>query len=251
MVDATRGGSGGVGGRGELKRIVRTMEAVYVYEAPVRLWHWVNALAITVLAVTGYLIGSPLPSMPGEASAHFLMGYIRFAHFSAGYVLAVFFLMRLYWAIVGNRHARQIFLPPVWKPAFWGGVLHEFLWYAFIVKHPRKYAGHNPLAVLMMHFAFVWGIVFMIVTGFALYGEGEGMNSWQFRMFSSWVIPLFGQSQDVHTWHHLVMWGMVSFALVHIYAAIREDIMSRQTMVSAIISGWRQFRDDRPLDDGH
>ena len=59
--------------------------AVYVYEAPVRIWHWVNALAITVLAVTGYLIGSPPPSLPGEASEHFLMGYIRFAHFAAAY----------------------------------------------------------------------------------------------------------------------------------------------------------------------
>ena len=32
----------------------------YVYEAPVRLWHWINAACILVLAVTGYLIGSPL-----------------------------------------------------------------------------------------------------------------------------------------------------------------------------------------------
>ena len=44
------------------------IKSVYVYEAPVRIWHWVNALAITVLAVTGYFIGSPLPTMPGEAS---------------------------------------------------------------------------------------------------------------------------------------------------------------------------------------
>ncbi len=36
--------------------------AVYVYEIPVRLWHWVNALAIIVLAISGYLIGSPLSS---------------------------------------------------------------------------------------------------------------------------------------------------------------------------------------------
>jgi cytochrome b subunit of formate dehydrogenase len=38
--------------------IESTVEAVYVYEAPVRLWHWVNAGAITVLAITGYFIGS-------------------------------------------------------------------------------------------------------------------------------------------------------------------------------------------------
>lgn len=34
--------------------------AVYVYEAPVRLWHWINALTITVLAITGYFIANPL-----------------------------------------------------------------------------------------------------------------------------------------------------------------------------------------------
>ena len=32
---------------------------VYVYEAPLRLWHWTNALSITALALTGWLIGSP------------------------------------------------------------------------------------------------------------------------------------------------------------------------------------------------
>ena len=46
----------------------RHVRAVYVYEAPVRLWHWVNALAITVLAVSGWFIASPLPSQPGGIS---------------------------------------------------------------------------------------------------------------------------------------------------------------------------------------
>lgn len=32
---------------------------VYVYDAAVRAWHWVTALCIFVLAVTGYFIGSP------------------------------------------------------------------------------------------------------------------------------------------------------------------------------------------------
>jgi Ni/Fe-hydrogenase 1 B-type cytochrome subunit len=47
----------------------QTTKSVYVYEAPVRLWHWINAASITVLALTGYFIGQPLPTMPGEASA--------------------------------------------------------------------------------------------------------------------------------------------------------------------------------------
>ena len=225
--------------------------AVYVYEAPLRLWHWINAFSIVVLALTGYFIGSPLPSMPGEASDHFLMGYIRFAHFSAGYILAVGFLFRIYWAIVGNAPARQIFMPPFRSKEWWDGVWHEVKWYAFVAKEPRKYIGHNPLATLTMHVMLVWGTIFMLITGFALYGEGAGMNSWQYTLFSSWVIPLFGQSQDVHTWHHLVMWWIVCFVIIHLYVAIREDIMSRQSIVSTMISGWRTFKDRRPADDGN
>ena len=219
--------------------------AVYVYEAPLRLWHWINALSIVVLCITGYFIGSPLPSVPGEASDNFLMGYIRFAHFAAGYIMVVGFLFRIYWAIMGNTHARQLFLPPVFQAGFWSGVWHEIKWYAFVVKSPRKYVGHNPLAVLVMHFIYLWGSVFMIITGLALYGEGTGMGSWQFTLFSSWVIPLFGQSQDVHTWHHVMMWAIICFVIIHIYVAIREDIMSRQSMVSTMVSGWRMFKDNR------
>lgn len=224
--------------------------AVYVYEAPLRLWHWTNALAIMVLAITGYFIASPLPTIQGEPVDTFLMGYIRFAHFAAGYVLAIGFLFRIYWAFVGNHHARQLFLPPIFSGEFWDGVWHEIKWYAFIAKEPRKYVGHNPLATLFMHGMLVWGMIFMIITGFALYGEGTGMGSWQYEMFSSWVIPLFGQSQDVHTWHHLVMWYILTFVIVHIYVAIREDIMSRQSLVSTMISGWRMFKDNRDVDDG-
>ena len=228
---------------------VVAQQAVYIYQAPVRLWHWINALAILTLAVSGYFIGSPLPTLSGEASDHFLMGYIRFAHFAAAYVFIIGMLFRVYWLFVGNSHAREIFLPPIFNRHWWGGVGHEVLWYAFLAKEPRKYAGHNPLATLTMHLMFVWGSLFMIVTGLALYGEGEGMASWQYQLFSSWVIPLFGQSQDVHTWHHLGMWVIVVFVIVHIYAAVREDIMSRQSIISSMISGWRMFKDSRPTED--
>jgi Ni/Fe-hydrogenase 1 B-type cytochrome subunit len=220
----------------------QSLQSVYVYEAPVRLWHWVNALAITVLAVTGYLIGSPLPTQPGEASANYLMGYIRFAHFAAGYTLAVGLMGRIYWAVVGNDHARELFWVPIFQPAYWREMWGMLKWYAFVSARPGRYVGHNPLARFAMFFGFLFLCLFMIVTGFALYGEGSQMGSWQERMFG-WVIPLFGQSQDVHTWHHLGMWGLIIFIILHVYAAIREDIMGRSSVVSTMISGHRTFKD--------
>ena len=219
------------------------IKSVYVYEAPVRVWHWINALSLVVLAITGYFIGSPLPTMPGEASANYLMGYIRFAHFAAGYVFAIGLVGRLYWAFVGNHHARELFTLPVFNRIYWREVITMVKWYAFIIPRPSRYVGHNPLARAAMFFGFLFLSLFMLVTGFALYGEGTQPGSWAHRYFTNWVMPLFGNSQDVHTWHHLGLWGMVIFVVLHVYAAIREDIMGRQSMVSTMISGYRTFKD--------
>lgn len=222
---------------------------VKVYSVPVRLWHWTNALAIVVLAVTGYLIGSPPPSMDaGEAYEQFVFGYIRFIHFAAAYIMIIGWVARIYLAIIGDRHARQIFTLPILDKNWWAGVWHEIQWYAFMVREPKKYIGHNPLAQLAMFMFFTLGVTFMIFTGLALYGEGAGMGSWQ-EIWFGWVIPLFGQSQNVHTWHHLGMYWILVFVMIHIYVAVREDVMSRQSIVSSMISGERAFRDDLPVED--
>ncbi|WP_142848344.1 Ni/Fe-hydrogenase, b-type cytochrome subunit [Telmatospirillum sp. J64-1] len=219
--------------------------SVYVYEAPVRLWHWINALAIVVLSVTGYLIGSPLHSTGGSGTDNFLMGGIRFVHFTAAYVFAIGFLARLYWAFVGNHHARQLFTLPFWNGAWWRELFGELKWYLFLEKEPKKYVGHNPLAHAVMFFVITLGSIFMILTGFALYAEGTGHDSWQWAAFG-WMTAIFPNTQGLHTWHHLGMWVIILFVMVHVYAAVREDIMSRQSIISTMISGERMFKDNRP-----
>ncbi|WIV50427.1 Ni/Fe-hydrogenase, b-type cytochrome subunit [Marivivens sp. LCG002] len=225
---------------------IRKRTSVYVYEVPVRLWHWVNALAIMVLCITGWFIGSPPPSMQiAEATHQFVFGYIRFAHFAAGMILTFGFLGRFYWSFVGNHHARQLFRLPLLNKHWWSEIWFEVRWYLFLEREPKKYVGHNPLAQAAMFFFMTLGITFMIVTGFALYAEGAGQGSLPDTLFG-WLIPLVGNSQTVHSLHHLGMWSIVIFVIIHIYVAIREDIMSRQSMVSTMISGHRTFKDDRP-----
>ena len=229
--------------RGIPERSAGALGSVYVYEAPVRLWHWLNVLCMLVLAITGYLIGRPLwPSLAGEASHHFLMGYIRFMHFAAGYIFAVGLLGRIYWAFAGNRHARQIFYLPLFNKRWWLEVWFQWRWYMFRVQAPKQYLGHDPLAQLVMVLLFTVPAVFMVLTGFALYGEGTGLESWQARL-TGWVIPLLGQSQGVHTWHRLGMWVLVFFTIVHVYAAIREDIVAGRSIMNAMITGYRSFKD--------
>jgi Ni/Fe-hydrogenase 1 B-type cytochrome subunit len=45
---------------------------------------------------------------------------------------------------VGNGHAKQLFLPPLFNKIWWQEVYHELRWYAFLEKEPKKYVGHNP-----------------------------------------------------------------------------------------------------------
>lgn len=220
-------------------------KAVYVFEAPLRLWHWLHTFSFLTLAVTGYLIANPLPSPIGAPSDHFLMGDIRLIHFIAAYVFAIGFAVRIYWALVGNRYAREIFYLPFWRGAWWKGLFYELGFYLFLTRKQRKTLGHNPLAQTAMFFLNTLMTFFMIGTGLALYGQGLGTGSWADRGFG-WIIPLLGGGQATRNWHDMGMWIMLTFVIIHIYMAVRADIIGRESSVSTIIGGWRLFKDDRP-----
>lgn len=218
---------------------------LYVFEAPVRLWHWTHALSILTLAITGYFIAHPLPAVHGEASDHFIMGNIRMIHFIAAYVFAVGWAVRVYWAFVGNKYARELFIVPVWRAAWWEGLGHELKFYAFMTRKMPKTPAHNPLAQFAMWAFNVVLVLVMICTGFALYSQGTGDGSWADSFFG-WVFALIPSSQTVRMIHLFGMWLMLVFIVIHLYMAIRADLIGRQSSVSTIIGGWRTYKDDRP-----
>ena len=76
----------------------------------------------------------------------------------------------------------------------------------------------------------------------ALYAEGTGQGSWQALAFG-WVRYLFGDSQALHTWHHLAMWALLCYVIIHLYLVFRQEIMTDQSYVSTMISGYRSFKD--------
>jgi|MudIll2142460700_1097286.scaffolds.fasta_scaffold68039_3 Ni/Fe-hydrogenase 1 B-type cytochrome subunit len=216
-------------------------EPVYVYEAPVRLWHWVTMLAIFVLGATGYLIGSPPPAIGGEATESFFFGWIRMIHMIAGWILAVAFLVRIYWAIVGNHSARSIFYIPFWSGEWWKGLISQGMYYLFLKKHSDLWVGHNPMAQAAMFFMFTLGNLFLILTGFALFAQQWGWGT-SYMSWFGWVFTLLGDPQWVRTLHHLAMWYMLLFAFIHMYMVFREDIMSGETVISTMVNGIRMFK---------
>jgi Ni/Fe-hydrogenase 1 B-type cytochrome subunit len=159
-------------------------------------------------------------------------------------IMTVGFFGRIYWAMVGNHHSKQLFYVPFWRARWWKEVVFELRWYLFMEKEPKKYVGHNPLAQLAMFGLMTVGMTFMIATGFALYAEGTGQGGFIDGIFGP-LLAWFGNSQILHSMRRLGMWAILVFMIIHIYAAIREDIMSRQSMISTMVSGHRMFKDDR------
>ena len=68
------------------------------------------------------------------------------------------------------------------------------------------------------------------------------MDHVRFADFCSGYIFAIGLLFRVH-------WAIVCFVIMHVYVAIRDDIMSRQSLISTMVSGWRMFNDSRPLED--
>ncbi len=217
------------------------LRSVPVYGPGIRIWHWLNALSVVVLAITGYFIGMPPPSAIGDTSTLYVMGWIRFLHLAFGYVFALLSIMRLWLTFVERGITHQLYLPAIWRKVWLDGFLRQIRW-NFLAGKALRYVGLNPLANVAMLTMFLIPGAIMILTGFAMYAEVAGHDSWQYLLFG-WVTLLFGNTLDLHVIHRLAMWVMVWFVMIHVYIAVREDILSRQTVISTMLSGERQFRD--------
>jgi len=208
-------------------------ELVYVWELPVRLFHWINALAIVVLFITGMYIGNPLSIGQGEAVHGFVMGKMRFWHSIFAFVFTINLLVRLYWFWRGNDYSKLKF----WRRSFWQDFVATLKYYAFITKEHSVHVGHNALAQFMYIF-FVWlAGGFMIITGFAMRGGNNPEGIWQ-TLFG-WVVPGFGGEYQVRNFHHLLAWGFAVFLLGHLYMVIRQDVLDDDGTVSSIINGYK------------
>jgi Ni/Fe-hydrogenase b-type cytochrome subunit len=214
---------------------------VYLWEWPIRVMHWAAAGSIVVLVVTGFYIGRPYFITSGEASAHYLMGWMRFLHFAAAGVFVATAIVRAYWLFAGNQFERWRALFPVWKQD-WINAFKQVKFYLMI--QPEKaphYLGHNPLQQLSYTGLYALAAT-QVVTGFAMYGQSRPGGVW-YTLFG-WVVPLLGGIQVVHFVHHVLTWAFLAFIPIHIYLALRSDLLERTGTISSIISGGRFVRSD-------
>jgi Ni/Fe-hydrogenase 1 B-type cytochrome subunit len=209
---------------------------VYVWEQPVRWFHWINVVAITALGVTGWLIANPPAFMTqSEASYSYWFGSVRFVHFASAYVFTANFAFRLYWAFVGNKYAKWRNFFPLRKAQIRqiGEVLQVDVLQS--TKTPVQTLGHNSMA----YFVYTGtGLltVFQIISGYALYAPMS--NGWFAHLFT-WAVPLFGSEFSLRIFHYAVMWAFVVFTIIHVYLVFYHDYVEGHGVLSSMVGGWK------------
>lgn len=214
---------------------------VYVWEFPVRLYHWVNAACVVALGVTGYLIGNPLAiSYSSEAYQQYWFGWVRFIHFVTAFVFFFNFLVRIYWGFVGNDFARWTNFIPFKKTQFreMGEVLKVDVMQTKI--RGLISLGHNALAGLIYFLSFLV-FLFQAITGFALYSS---MSDSFFPRLFAWIVPLMGGDFAVRQWHHVFMWFFVVFVIIHVYLVFYHDYVEGRGTTSSMVGGYKFERED-------
>lgn len=119
-----------------------TSPAVLIWDAPVRLFHW-----LMVLCFAGAWLSAESERW-------------RLVHVTLGYTLAGLVAWRVVWGFVGTRHAR--FADFVRGPAAVGRYLASLL-----SGHPEPHAGHNPAGAIAIAALLVLAAM-VAASGFAI-----------------------------------------------------------------------------------
>jgi len=230
-------------GRG-IPRPMGEFRWVYLWGLPLRAMHWLAAVCIVVLIVTGLYIGNPY--FVGGIEPGLIMTKFRFAHYLAAVVLATTALVRVYWLFAGNRFERLKALFPV-RPRDLKNLFRMVKFYLMVGREQvPHYLGHNPLQQLNYTLVFAAGLL-AVVTGFTLFGLASP-TGWIYAA-TNWMVPWFGGIQNVRIIHHSITWFFLIFIPAHIYLSFRADVIEGGGTVSSIVTGGRFFEADEVYED--
>ncbi len=205
---------------------------VYVWEFPVRFAHWILLLSIVALSITGFYIGNPF--IHAHSSKQYIMGWMRLIHFITAYVFLMVLIIRIYWGFMGNKYASF----KDWFPVTPGRIRYligSLKFYLYIEKRPSYLTGHSPLAGVTYLFIYII-FVFEILSGFALYSVNHSGIIW--TVLGGWLVGVM-HLQTIRLWHHLFMYAILLFAVVHVYIAWYLDLFEKSGLIDSIFSGYK------------
>jgi len=234
-----------------------------VWDAPTRIFHWVNFTTVMLLFLVGFLMlykkDIGITSLDAKVA-------IKEIHVWIGYVFVTNLMLRLIWGVVGNRFAR------------WSSLLPGKNFFAILSSYiasmkrgePQQFLGHNPLGKLAVMAMFIL-LITQSVTGlvragtdlyyppfgsiFAVQLALDGVDPASIKPYDkTGTDPV--QYKELRAFKHIygeihvyAAYTLLVLILLHIFAVVRAEISEGGGLVSAMFSG-KKVLSQQPEDRG-
>jgi len=222
-----------------------------VWDAPTRIFHWVNFTTVILLLLVGFLMlfkkDLGITGLDAKIA-------IKEIHVLIGYVFVLNLMIRLVWGFIGNRFAR-------WSSLLPGkGFATTLSSYIASIKsgEPQQFLGHNPMGRLAVIALFLL-LITQATTGliragtdiyyppfgstFAAQVAAEGVDPATIKPYDKTgtdpakykALKAFKHIYgDIHIYSAYLLLGLI---FLHIFAVARAEITEDGGLVSAMFSG--------------
>lgn len=205
---------------------------VYLQPAPVRIWHWLNALGIVTLCISGAQIRFPeFITVLGSYRSAILL------HNTAGIVVALSFsLWFIYYKLIANS-LDDIYIPKgsdLTTGLFRQAVFYFFA-YFFGVPNPHHATPENKFNPLQKSAYLVIMFVimpFVSLTGILLMNMGPMRE----------LVMMTGGLRILDTTHFLLACSLVAFLFTHVYLATLGK--TPMAYIKPMWTGWERVENN-------
>ena len=206
------------------------------YSAAYRWQHWLRAISIVILVATGFYLAVPAitPAATDEPT-NFMYALFRSWHIIVGFVFISAILLKSYLFVFVKKHTNErLAIIDLFNPIVW---VKQIGFYLLITKHPKLKGVYNPMQFLA-YLSFYIMAFGLIITGLILFTHvyHDGLGGLLYEPMRSLEVMLGGLA-FVRELHHMLMWGVILFVIVHIYIAVYNAVYIREGTIDAIISG--------------
>jgi len=184
---------------------------VLVWDPLVRVFHW----TLVVTFFTSYLTeGEP-----------------EWLHVWSGYLVMVLLLVRIFWGVVGTRHAR--FAEFVTAPGTALRYLKDEL-----AGSARRYLGHNPAGGAMI-VALLISLVLTVATGLVMYGAEDGAGP-----LGGWLAGAETLGEGMEEVHELFANLTLFLVGLHVAGVVFSSLRHRENLAAAMWHGYKRAGGD-------
>lgn len=228
---------------------------LYRHRLPTRLWHWINAVSVIILFMSGLMIFNAHPRLYwGAYGANFDAAWLelnrfpgwmtipssyslsdgRLWHFAFAWVMSFALLFNLVAMLLNGHFWKDIALSP--KELSPSRLIED------LKAHGKGDFHGSGLAYNPFQKIFYGLVLFILLPGMILTGltMSPGMNAaWP------WLVDLFGGRQSARSLHFIMAWGLMLFLFgVHLPALVLAGPLNH---IRSMITGWyRLTTGERP-----